>query len=81
MNKINLKAVKIYMNDNNLSEQEMSLKMGISRSYLFRVLRGTRHAGGKFISGLIDAGMKLEDIFLPEPFPKGKDNQPTGTCG
>ena len=80
MTRINLTAIKTYMNNNNLSEQDMALKMGISYSYLFRVMRGTRHAGGKFISGLVDAGMKVEDIFSPESFPKGKKNQPTGTC-
>lgn len=81
MNRIDLIAIEIYMKNNNLSEQDMAVKMGISYSYLFRVLRGTRCAGGKFISGLIDAGMKLEDIFLQEPFPKGKGDQSTHTCG
>jgi hypothetical protein len=39
-------------------------KMEISYSYLFRVLRGKRQAGGKFIDGLIKVGMNPDEIFL-----------------
>lgn len=80
MDKVNLTSVENFMSINNLTEREMAVKMGISHSYLFRVLRGNRKAGGKFISGLIIAGMKPEQIFLPSSFPKGKsDIKPTGT--
>lgn len=71
MSGVNLSSIDKFMEASNLTEQQMALKMGISHSYLFRVLRGTRKAGGKFISGLIDAGMKPEQIFLPETFPNG----------
>lgn len=82
MNEINLSAIKNFMTLHCLSEQEMAAKMGISHSYLFRVLQGTRNPGRKFIEGMLNAGMKVNDIFLTKPFPKGnRGHKPTGTCG
>lgn len=82
MNEINLPAIKEFMILNQLSEQEMAVKMGISHSYLFRVLQGTRKPGRKFIQGMLSAGMKIEDIFLTNSLPKGNaPPMPTGTCG
>lgn len=81
MNEINLPAIKEFMILNKLSEQEMAVKMGISHSYLFRVLQGTRKPGRKFIQGMLNAGMKVDDIFLTNSFPKGNTPpMPTGTC-
>lgn len=72
---INLDKVRDYMKKKEYSEPEMATNMGITYSYFFRVMRGDRQPGGKFISGLIAAGMAPEEIFLPQVLPKGK----TGT--
>ncbi len=74
---INLKNVKMFMKKEKYSETELSKVMGISYSYLFRVLRGDRKPGAKFIEGLIKAGMEPNDIFLPSSLPNGKQCQST----
>lgn len=71
MARVNLEKVRELMNQSGYSEPELAEIMEVSYSYLFRVLRGDRQPGGKFIDGLIKAGMSPEDIFLPQPLPKG----------
>lgn len=71
MSHVNLEEVKTFMEKNEYSETEFSKIMDISYSYLFRVLRGDRKPGAKFINGLIKAGMKPNDIFLPSSLPLG----------
>mgnify|MGYP000846986782 CR=1 FL=1 len=71
MQLINLDNVKEFMDERDMSEQEFAKIMGITRSYLFRVLRGDRQPGRKFIEGLFRAGMVVDDIFLTSPLPKG----------
>lgn len=68
---VNLKKVEAFMNRHNFSEPALARQMDISYSYLFRVLRGKRQAGGKFIDGLIKVGMNPEEIFLSSSLPKG----------
>jgi|LSQX01.2.fsa_nt_gb transcriptional regulator with XRE-family HTH domain len=75
MTTINLKNVKTFMGRESYSEIELSKAMGISYSYLFRVLRGDRKPGAKFIEGLLKAGMEPNEIFLPSPLPNGKIEQ------
>ncbi|MGE5396307.1 MAG: hypothetical protein ACM3MK_02080 [Chitinophagales bacterium] len=65
MSQIDLAKVKGFMVQNGMNEPRFACEMGISYSYLFRVFRGQRLGGRKFITGLIQAGMPLEDIFLP----------------
>jgi len=77
MQLINLGKVKQFMDEKRMNEPEMAGYMGITYSYLFRVLRGKRQPGRKFIEGLFAAGMQAEDIFLPRVLPKGS----TGTDG
>lgn len=72
---VNLDKVRLFMKNKNYSEPTMADKMGITYSYFFRVMRGDRQPGGKFISGLLSAGLTPEEIFLPQVLPKGK----TGT--
>ncbi len=71
MAQVNLKKVEAFMAENKFSEPALARKMDISYSYLFRVLRGKRQAGGKFIDGLIKVGMNPQEIFLPKSLPKG----------
>lgn len=75
--RVNIERIYEFMKKNNFTEYSMSKAMGISYSYLFRVLRGKREAGGKFIDGLIKVGMLPKEIFLQQPLPKGN----TGTDG
>lgn len=62
--RINLKNIEDFMLRNGLSERQLARSMGVSHSYVFRVLRGDRQAGGKFIGGLVKAGMPPQDIFF-----------------
>jgi len=75
MASINLVNVKKYMEENNYSELEMARLMNISYSYLFRVFRGKRQPGRKFIEGLFKAGMKPEEIFLRSALPNGNSKE------
>jgi transcriptional regulator with XRE-family HTH domain len=74
---VNIDNVKAFMEKKNLTGQKMASSMNISYSYLFRVLNGDREAGGKFIQGLINAGMSPKDIFVVKVLPKVN----TGTDG
>lgn len=75
MANINLDKVKKFIKDSDMKDQAFAEAMGIDYSYLFRVLRGKRSPGGKFIDGLILVGMRPEDIFYKPPLTKVK----TGT--
>ena len=91
MARVNLDNVRVFMKSIGYSERELAKAMGVSHSYVFRVFRDDRQPGGKFIEGLIKAGMMPEDIFLTRPLPDGNattnattgDNCrfPTGTDG
>ncbi|TYO95156.1 helix-turn-helix domain-containing protein [Desulfallas thermosapovorans] len=82
---INLDNVVVFMKEHDYNEQTLSEAMGISYSYLFRVLRGDRQPGRKFIEGLIKIGMSPGDIFFRKALPFGNTNstniEPTGTDG
>lgn len=73
MANVNIRNIHDFITKKNLSKRGLSELMEISYSYLFRVLRGDRKAGGKFIDGLLKAGMSPGDIFLPNALPNGKD--------
>lgn len=62
--RINLKKVQEFMEQREKSEYTLAADMGVSYSYVFRVMRGERNPGGKFIEGLLKAGMRPEDIFF-----------------
>lgn len=83
MAQVNLDRVQAFMKEQNISEPALAKNMDISYSYLFRVLRGKRQAGGKFINGLISIGMKPEEIFLPTLLPNGntkEEGKPDGAA-
>ncbi len=63
MANVNLDKVRAFIKDSGMKDQAFAEAMGIDYSYLFKVLRGSRSPGGKFIDGLISAGMKPNDIF------------------
>lgn len=68
---VNLENVRRFMKGRGYSEVELAREMGIAYSYLFRVLRGKRRPGPKFIQGLLQAGMDPREIFLPRALPNG----------
>lgn len=69
---VNLDRIRAFMTYNGWSEYELAKRMGVSYSYVNRVMAGKRIPGRKFIAGLIDAGMKPDAIFiLPKPLPSG----------
>lgn len=60
---IDLEKVRVFIQERKCTEQDFATAMGISYSYLYRVLRGERQGGVKFIAGLIKAGMNPKEIF------------------
>lgn len=71
-NMINLKKLKDYMKENNITEYELSKEIGVSYPMVYRVFRGQRNPGSKFISGLINSKIDNE-IFLTILLPNGKE--------
>jgi hypothetical protein len=70
---VDMDKVRLFMKKLDLSEYGFSRKMGVSYSYVFRVMRGKRRAGQAFISGLVRAGMNPVDIYLRKTLPKGNE--------
>jgi hypothetical protein len=77
LNTVDTNEVKKFMQENGFREPEMAAKMGISYTYLFRVLRGERKGGAKFITGLINVGMPKERMFANNALPKDKTEDPS----
>lgn len=61
---INLNAVIKFQNKWDISDTQLSQAMGISKSFLSRVKSHQRKPGNSFITGLIRAGMSINDIFI-----------------
>jgi transcriptional regulator with XRE-family HTH domain len=64
-----VKQVERYMEIKSWSQAELARKMGISESYLSRILRGERMPGRKFIGSLLQTckGLEFEDVFFFAP--------------
>ncbi|MBS3950287.1 MAG: helix-turn-helix transcriptional regulator [Peptococcaceae bacterium] len=69
MAEVNVERVQQFRESKGLSEGQLAVRMGVARSYVFRVFRGSRKPGGKFIQGLVQAGMNPTDIFLSSTLP------------
>ena len=61
-----VKQVERYMEIKSWSQAELARKMGISESYLSRILRGERMPGRKFIGSLLQTckGLEFDDVFF-----------------
>lgn len=72
--RLKIERLKEYIARNNMSEKEFAEKIGISYPEFYRVLRGIRNPGAKFIASLLDAcgDLKYEDVFYSEEISKGK---------
>lgn len=68
---IDLKKLKKHMEENNITEYKLSKEIGVSYPMVYRVFRGQRNPGSKFISGLINSNIKNE-FFLTISLPSGK---------
>ena len=61
-----------YMEENNLSEQKLADLIGVDYTMVYRVLRGTRNPGPKFVAGILkNTNLKFEDIFSTSNLPEG----------
>lgn len=61
---IDVELVKKIVENHNLTLGQLSVKSGISKSQLSRVLNGKRNAGAKTISGLVKAFPEPENLFI-----------------
>lgn len=70
---IDLEKLQKYMKENKISEVKLAKMIGVDYSHVYRVFRGKRRPGTKFIAGLINCGLGLEfkDIFLRKQLPDG----------
>jgi transcriptional regulator with XRE-family HTH domain len=61
--------IERYMEIKDWSQAELARKMGISESYLSRILRGERMPGRKFIGSLLQTckGLEFDDVFFFAP--------------
>jgi transcriptional regulator with XRE-family HTH domain len=62
---INLDYLKKYMEQNKISESKLAELIGVDYTTVYRVFKGNRNPGAKFITGLIKSGL---DIDLKEIF-------------
>ena len=62
------------MKKNHLNERELAIKMGVNYTTVYRVLKGDRNPGSKFVNGLLNAceDLKFNEIFLINSLPDGK---------
>lgn len=57
---INLSKLKKYIEANNISEAELANMIGVDYTTVYRVFRGTRKPGAKFIIGLMNSNISLD---------------------
>ena len=74
---INLEYLREYMDKNNISQTELAKLIGVDYTTVYRIFRGDRRPGTKFISGLISGRLDIEydKIFLNTALPTGKINK------
>lgn len=70
---IDLEYLKEFMDDKNISEVKLAQLIGVDYTTVYRVFRGDRNPGAKFISGLIKSNLDLDmgKIFLNNLLPAG----------
>lgn len=73
---VNIPVVKKFMEQNNLSEYQLSKQMNMDYSQIYRVLRKQKGPGQRFISELIRVtGMTFEKLFiLDDKLPVGNES-------
>jgi transcriptional regulator with XRE-family HTH domain len=65
-NIINLKYLEEYMIINEISQKELAKIIGVNYTTVYRVFKGDRNPGAKFISGLLSGKLDIdkEKIFF-----------------
>lgn len=65
-NIVNLTYLKKYMKENNISQKSLAKTIGVDYTTVYRVFKGTRGVGSKFIAGLLNGKLDLdkEKIFI-----------------
>ncbi|APM41360.1 helix-turn-helix domain-containing protein [Clostridium kluyveri] len=65
-NLINLDKLRQYMKENNISKSELAEIIGVNYTTVYRIFKGTRKPGVKFISKLLSSNISLkhDEIFL-----------------
>lgn len=61
---INLESLKNYMQKENISKQELSKIIGVNYTTVYRVFKGTRKPGMKFIIGLMNSNIDSKYYLL-----------------
>lgn len=62
---VNKEKLLKYMEENNLSEQELANLIGIDYTMVYRVLRDKRNPGPKFVAGILkNTSLEFNDIFF-----------------
>ena len=71
--KVNMEYILELIHVHNLTLGQLSIKSGISKSQLSRILAGKRGVGMKTINGILRAfpEASISQIFLPEMLPDG----------
>lgn len=78
-NIINLDYLRKYMEKKGISEVKLAELIGVDYTTVYRVFKGDRNPGTKFIAGLIKSGLDIdfEKIFLNNPLPDGNKAEQT----
>ncbi len=61
---INLESLKDYMQKENISKQELSKIIGVNYTTVYRVFKGTRKPGMKFVIGLMNSNIDSKYFLL-----------------
>lgn len=71
---INLEYLKSYMKKNQITESKLAKMIGVDYTTVYRIFRGHRNPGTKFIAGLLKSGLDIDynKIFLSDMLPDGK---------
>ena len=75
---LNREKLMEYMEENNLSQRDLAEVIGVDYTTIFRVLKGQRNPGVRFVTGILEnTDLKFEDIFFISNLPEGrnKNNQ------
>jgi transcriptional regulator with XRE-family HTH domain len=63
------------MEENNFSEQDLATELDLDYTTVYRVLRGQRNVGPKFVAKVLtNTGFEFEDIFFTNDLPAGRKN-------
>jgi transcriptional regulator with XRE-family HTH domain len=57
---INLDYLKEYMEQNKISEAKLAELISVNYTTVYRVFKGNRNPGAKFITGLIKSGLNID---------------------